>query len=193
MNGTAEFSLAYNVSFHSKANGFTHNVIPPVGNNAVRVVPEEKGTARSNLNSEMSYVETKTVLDPGEIVKPIAPQSAKITYASPIQILEGRVLDVDPESGEMSVKLIPLMGPYGEHVGVIERQRVHEQDHELIKSGAVFYLSIYDRNERGTIENGQALRFRRRPSWTQKDVKQVEGIANIISENIVHRDLLPEG
>jgi len=93
---------------------------------------------------------------------------------SPLQIWEGRVLTVDRQSGTMEVLLNAKMGNIPEHTGEIELQWVADQDADLVRPGAVFYLTLYRRLRHGSIENSQELRFRRRPNWTRRQIDLIQ-------------------
>jgi hypothetical protein len=93
--------------------------------------------------------------------------------AAVIQLWEGRVLDVDRQHEVMSVSLTAKMGQIPEHTAEIELQWVSEQDLDLVVPGAIFYLTLYKKTRRGSIQNSQELRFRRRPSWTKQQVQKI--------------------
>ncbi len=92
----------------------------------------------------------------------------------PIQIWEGTVTEVDRANDTMQVVLDAKMGQIPRHAGEIELQWVAEQDQDLVRPGAVFYLTLFKRTKRGSIENSQELRFRRRPSWSAEQLRQVK-------------------
>ena len=92
----------------------------------------------------------------------------------PIQIWEGTVLQVDNEADVMRVLLNAKMGQDPQHVANIELEWVPGQDKDLICPGAVFYLTLFKRTKRGSIENSQELRFRRRPSWSSTQLGQIK-------------------
>lgn len=94
------------------------------------------------------------------------------TDASPLQIWEGRVLSVDSARRVMEVLLSAKLIP--DHTGEIDLEWVSEQDADLVRPGAVFYLTLYKRWKRTTVENSQELRFRRMPSWTKGQLQQVQ-------------------
>jgi hypothetical protein len=85
----------------------------------------------------------------------------------PLQVWEGRVVSVDLESQTMEVFLSSTLGGYEAHTGDIDLQWVSEQDKDLVIPGAVFYLTLFKRSKRGTVENSQELRFRRQPNWSK--------------------------
>ncbi len=93
--------------------------------------------------------------------------------ASPLQIWEGTVQSVDQSAGTMDVILVSKTVEIPEHTGSIELQWVSDQDKDLVRPGAVFYLTLFKRTRRGSIENSQELRFRRVPNWTRKQLQQV--------------------
>lgn len=107
---------------------------------------------------------------------PIATPSLPI-YAdsTPLQIWEGTVIEVDHDASVMQVVLNAKIGQMPRHTGEIDLEWVAEQDEDLVHPGAVFYLTLFKRTKRGSIENSQELRFRRRPSWSATQLKGVEG------------------
>lgn len=113
---------------------------------------------------------------------PIIPAISPVTGAdsTPLQIWEGSVIDVDRDAGVMRVLLEAKMSPLPRHTGEIDLEWVAEQDADLVRPGAVFYLTLFKRTKRGSIENAQELRFRRRPSWSGAQLKQVERDATLI-------------
>jgi hypothetical protein len=98
----------------------------------------------------------------------------------PIQIWEGTVVSVDQENRVMTVFLDAKMGQIARHTGEIDLEWVSEQDADLVRPGAVFYLTLFKRTSRGSIQNAQELRFRRRPSWSAAQMRQLERDAAMI-------------
>ena len=108
---------------------------------------------------------------------PVSPEtiSPAIDHDStPLQIWEGVVVDVDSDSQSMQVSLNAKMIPDAPHTADIELQWVAEQDQELVRPGAVFYLTLYKRTRRGSVSNAQELRFRRLPSWTKSQLSVID-------------------
>jgi hypothetical protein len=105
------------------------------------------------------------------MAKPWLPVSADTT---PLQIWEGTVLKVNHEEQMMSVMLNAKMGQVPRHQADISFEWVSDQDLDLIVPGAVFYLTLFKRTNRGSIQNSQELRFRRRPSWSKVELERVE-------------------
>ena len=100
--------------------------------------------------------------------------------STPIQIWEGTVVEVDGASGTMDVVLDAKIGKIDRHSATIDLQWVSDQDLDLVKPGSVFYLTLFKLTKRGSIQNAQELRFRRRPSWTEKQVRQVRAEAETL-------------
>jgi hypothetical protein len=94
--------------------------------------------------------------------------------STPLQIWEGAVVEVDHEAGVMHVVLDAKIGQIPRHTGEIDLEWVSEQDEDLVRPGAVFYLTLFKRTKRGSIQNSQELRFRRRPSWSTTQLKRIE-------------------
>lgn len=98
--------------------------------------------------------------------------------STPIQIWEGTVVDVDREAKIMQVLLDAKIGDIiPRHTGEIDLEWVSEQDLDLVRPGAVFYLTLFKRTLRGSVQNAQELRFRRRPSWSTAQIRQVRQAA----------------
>jgi hypothetical protein len=95
--------------------------------------------------------------------------------AAVIQIWEGTVIDVNYSEGVMQVVLDAKIGQIPRHTGEIDLEWVSDQDRDLISPGAVFYLTLFKRTKRGSIENAQELRFRRRPGWSTTQIEQLSG------------------
>ncbi len=94
--------------------------------------------------------------------------------STPLQIWEGTVIEVDHKASVMHVELNAKIGQIPRHTGEIDLEWVTEQDKDLVNPGAVFYLTLYKRTERGSIQNSQELRFRRRPSWSAEQLDQID-------------------
>jgi len=97
-----------------------------------------------------------------------------------MQVWEGTVLGVNREAGVMQVLLDAKIGQMPRHTGEVDLEWVSEQDKDLVRSGAVFYLTLFKRTRQGSIENSQELRFRRRPSWSAAQLKQIEDDAALL-------------
>ena len=106
----------------------------------------------------------------------------------PLQIWEGTVLGVDREAGLMRVQMSAKMGNEPRHQADIALEWVSEQDADLVRAGAVFYLTLFKRTKRGSVENSQELRFRRRPSWSPG---QLDHIRNEAAKIIAKMKTLP--
>lgn len=96
-----------------------------------------------------------------------------IADSTPLQIWEGTVIDVDRANDVMRVFLDAKIGRIPRHSAEIDLQWVSEQDQDLLRPGAVFYLTLFKRTK-PTVENSQELRFRRRPAWSSTQIKKIE-------------------
>ena len=106
---------------------------------------------------------------------PVSLRWAEVSADSiPIQIWEGTVESVDYDASVMHVLLDAKWGQIPQHTADIELQWVPDQDLDLLRPGAVFYLTLFKRTNRGSIENSQELRFRRLPSWSRAQIKKIE-------------------
>lgn len=100
--------------------------------------------------------------------------TAATADSTPLEIWEGTVVEVDNNARLMRVSLDAKIGHIPRHVGEIDLEWVSEQDQDLVRPGAVFYLTLFKRTKRGSVENAQELRFRRRPAWSAVQLGQVE-------------------
>ena len=92
----------------------------------------------------------------------------------PIQLWEGRVIDVNKKSGTMNVYLAAKIVQTPDHTAEIQLKWVHPQDAELVRPGAIFYLTLYKEIKRSSISNSQELRFRRLPSWSKSQIERIK-------------------
>lgn len=133
------------------------------------------GVLENNLRR---YLEPIKSLNPEprlHSVTPVTIQKAHTSgaldaWAAPIQTFEGRVINVI--DGEvMDVILVDKTGCMPDHEATIELQWVSDQDRDLVKLGAIFYLSLYkQRSQSGSIRNSEEIRFRRLPSWSHNSI-----------------------
>lgn len=96
---------------------------------------------------------------------------------TPIEIWEGVVQDLNAEKTSMSVILEAKLGKMPRHAAEISLEWVSEQDKDLVRPGAVFYLTLYKQTTRGTVRNSQELRFRRLPSWAPSQIRDIRSAA----------------
>lgn len=125
----------------------------------------------------------------------LPPQRAKAVEtpvgadASVIQLWEGRVLGVDSQNEVMSVLLCARIGQVPDHTGEIDLQWVSDQDRDLVQPGAVFYLTLFKRLRRGSVENAQELRFRRRPAWSRQQIQRIQADAAMLRSKMKARPI----
>lgn len=101
-----------------------------------------------------------------------------------IEIWEGTVLSVDTAASTMEVRLNAKTSNIPAHTGEIELKWVMEQDLELLRPGAVFYLTLYKQITHGSIHNVQEIRFRRRPTWSKRELEQIGHDAEMLASKI---------
>lgn len=118
---------------------------------------------------------------------PLSPASIVNLDTAVIHRWEGRVLFVDEVQGSMQVLLSDGAGQ--EQTGEIELQWVVDQDQELVKSGAIFYLTLYKQIRRGSIQNSQELRFRRRPVWSKQQIQKIHEDAKMLLSKMQSKPL----
>jgi hypothetical protein len=120
-----------------------------------------------------------------EVVSPVPiPADSPAADSKPIQIWEGVVLSVDSDKPIMYARLTAKMGDIPDHTAAISFEWIHDQDRELVKSGAVFYLTLFRKRSRGSVQNSQEIRFRRVPNWSSADVHRLQGAADVLLSKI---------
>lgn len=92
---------------------------------------------------------------------------------APLEIWEGTVISVDLKRGFMEATLDACMSSMPMHTAEFDLEWVSDQDMDLVRPGAVFYLTLFKRSK-PSIENAQELRFRRRPAWTKGEIQQID-------------------
>jgi hypothetical protein len=106
-----------------------------------------------------------------------------------LEIWEGTVLQVDFPEKVMQVTLDAKTSEIPRHTAQIALEWVTDQDMDLVRPGAVFYLSLFKQTRQGTIYNSQELRFRRRPGWSKQQLERVSQDAEALSQKIKARPL----
>ena len=150
--------------------------------NPLRAVPQRDlaDTTVESGGAEKERPGTKPSSAKYEAPAPRAELQREATInATPLEVWQGVVKEIDRENGVMKVNLDALMSKVPRHTAEIELEWVAEQDEDLVKPGAVFYLTLFKRTK-PSVENAQELRFRRRPAWTQEELRQVEVDAELI-------------
>lgn len=103
------------------------------------------------------------------------------TWTAPIQTFEGEVTDIAEDKKSMDVILRDKSGGLANHSANIELKWVPEQDRDLVKTGAIFYLILYKETNRRTVRNAEEIRFRRLPNWTKFQINQVAKEVDLFS------------
>lgn len=160
-----------------------------LGNNRVYLREAPSTAPNFNLDGETDYSP-----DQKEVIPPYSEPfvvSRDATDAGVIQLWEGRVLSVNAATQKMSVQLTAKFGQIPEHIADVSLQWVNEQDSDLVAPGAVFYLTLFREVDRGRYKNSQDLRFRRMPTWSKSQVKQIYEDAETILSKAKSRPLAP--
>lgn len=153
---------------------------------AAALMKSERIVSRNHVD------EQDTAFDPGArsiLVPPVLPRLHRGMHvdadAALPQIWEGTVLSVNAAEGSLNAILRAKHGPTEDHVGNVYFEWVMEQDRELVRPGAVFYLTMYrSRLRGGTIVNAQELRFRRLPAWSKSQVRKIEELADLLAKKM---------
>jgi len=141
---------------------------------------------------ERNRSELSTLVLEQPAVSPVVSRKRKLfTPSAPLmdsavqQVWEGTVIEVDDAQQLMRVMLRSKRLEMEDHAGEIDLTEVMPQDRNLVRPGAVFYLTLCrNRLPKGTFQNAQELRFRRVYSWTQQQLAKVEALADELSRRV---------
>lgn len=148
-------------------------------------LPDAWSSAQLSLFQERSTEPVEIEVSPTIQAAP-SPRARADVDALPIEVWEGVVIhQLDAET--LQVSLTPKIGSSPAHTAEIELQWVDEQDRDLIRPGAVFYLSLGKTSRGGSYENAQKIRFRRQPDWSARQVKKIWADVKILSGKIGER------
>lgn len=111
---------------------------------------------------------------------------------NPIQIWEGEILAIDEEHATIDARLRSKMGVLPDHDVKISREWVHEQDDDLVRIGAVFYLTLYKSRRRGSLQNAQEIKFRRTPAWSDHQVAKIRATAQELLRKFKSPVVIPD-
>lgn len=140
----------------------------------------DANTQVSVLSEETGRAARKVELAPVRVIRKGVPR----VVSQPIEIWEGTVLSVDQASGNFDACLVAKLSDTPRHTGTFSFEWVSTQDIDLIESGAVFYLTLYKESERSSVRNAQEIRFRRMPSWSDRQIRNVNSLAVLFASNI---------
>lgn len=141
----------------------------------------------SNIASIISEDLTEQVT-PAVVQQVSAPQKDTDPWTAPIQIFEGSVNALSEDGNIIEVTLTDKSGQLPDHTAEIAMQWIPEQDLELVKPGAVFYLMLYKETTRRTVRNFEEIRFRRLPNWTRSQIQAVNAEADLLQTSLVRRE-----
>lgn len=148
----------------------TEVAVPQVNRSLKTVITDDSGRSSSDVDAQNE----QPPFDPSVLQHLYHVDVSPVADSTPLQIWEGTVLQVDDGSRAMHVILDAKMQQVPRHTADIDLEWVSEQDKDLVRPGAVFYLTLFKRTKRGSIENAQELRFRRRPAWSPTQLKHIE-------------------
>lgn len=163
----------------------SESVLPPS--------PESLALSASTVRALRQSSPTTSIVTsrPLKRVVTVADLATKRAYgvvnSAVLQIWEGTIKSIDFKTREMDVLLNAKMGNEKPHTAQISLQWVAEQDLDLVRPGAVFYLTLYKRTEKGSVQNAQELRFRRRPAWSRQQVLWIRKEAELLGKKLVER------
>jgi len=165
----------------------TAGVQPLAGEMSLRIQPGA-GTASTSSPSAEGAANSRAG-SAFEVVPPVPvplPTHKDVFDSKPIQIWEGVVLSVDRNG--MDVRLNAKLARLPEHTATIALEWIHDQDRDLARPGAIFYLTVFRKLSRGSVQNAQEIRFRRLPNWSNSDVLKVRAAASALAARMKDTD-----
>jgi len=151
------------------------------------VVTQETSPALLQYKSQAADNTEKPMYQPNDMAAGNAPDTRPPTYTvqrnaplnyhfQTLQQWEGTVVEVSKE--EFTSRLVSLTGSMPDKIATISKEEVSDPDQDLVKPGSVFYWTIGYRIElHGQKSLNSVIKFRRLPSWTRREIKQIEEIA----------------
>jgi len=122
------------------------------------------------------------------MVEPLIDEARPREAASIIQMWECTVLEIDDITNSIRALMQAKIGDVDDHVADVDLEWVSPQDLELVKPGAVFYLTLSRTWTRSrSIRNSQEVRFRRVPAWTADEVRKIHQIGDDLFAKFAHR------
>jgi hypothetical protein len=153
--------------------------------------PESLGVPAAFWSQDDSSLDTRQIPRPLKRVVTAAALAEKrtdvVVDSTVLQIWEGTVTDVDPKKQVLDAVLTAKAVNETPHSVQIGLEWIADQDLDLVRPGAVFYLTLYRRTQKGSIQNSQELRFRRRPSWNRQQIIAIKKEAELLGRKLVER------
>ncbi len=104
--------------------------------------------------------------------------------AIPIEIWEGTVESIEDDA-MFCILVAKIERSMDRHIVQIDLDFVSDQDKDLVKPGAVFYLTISRTlSKSGVVEKQQSLRFRRDPLWTVSQIRSLERQVDVLESKV---------
>lgn len=143
----------------------------------VSAADESSATAPSDVGSTLSSTGNGVVVELApepSVVFDVDGSQAAVTIAR----WEGTVLQVTPQTREMSVQLRSKSGSEPDHTCDISLDEVSPDDLDLVQPGSVFYIEQTRHLRRRTVSFSQSLTFRRLPAWSASVLASVDAAAD---------------
>ena len=83
------------------------------------------------------------------------------------------MLSVNQDEQSMNILLVSKIENMPDHTAKMSLEWVTEQDQDLVRPGAIFYLTMYKETRQGSIRNAEELRFQRLPNWSRSQIEQI--------------------
>ena len=128
---------------------------------------------------------------PPEVMPTIAPNEIEEQFIIKRK-WQGVVQEIKPcQSFKANLSDLSLSDIQDDISTEFEFEEVPEDDHYLIRLGAVFYWSIGHRRARGQVERSSRINFRRVGRWSAKEVNKIISNAKELRDAITEIDQKP--
>lgn len=139
-------------------------------------------TASMNAKRKLHYIAEEKlsefdVVPKDRIFIEVPPPPVQIIPTSSlIEIFQGVVNFVSETSMDVTLRAKKDLS-IPDHSMNIELKFVPPQDLELVKSGSVFYLTLFRETTGRTVRNIEEIRFRRQPDWNRTMLERLKQLS----------------
>ena len=135
------------------------------------------------VNREMSGKVNQAEAETIKIMMPMRRLDPKDNFIL-LNKWEGYVISSDPEECRAVIKDLTSPDRADEEI-VFSLEEIQEEDLELVKPGAIFYLYIgYYINASGTRMTSHVIKFRRLPQWSKSELRKIEQDTREIADKL---------
>lgn len=140
--------------------------------------------AKKNDTGELISTESKALQNIDNFVLKVPNYQSKQKTFEVLQKWEGFVSSVDKKNRTFSAQISDVTNENNPDEEVqVSFDEISESDIPLIEEGAIFYWVIgYQKEKNGQNLRSSAIRFRRLPAWSKRELKKAKESANELSK-----------